>query len=1312
MAIILKLPGGDRLSAPVGDGGEFEHRDGLFAFPLSPAQERVWQADRHTPGNPAYNCAFRWSLRGPLNISVLERAFNEIVRRHEILRARFTQIDLQPVQLIAPSAHLGIAVTDLRSLSEEERDAQMNRICAEEAQRSFDVGTDALIRIRLVQVEELHHIMSLTLHLLVADGWSVRVIMEELRKLYDAFSEGHGSPLPGLTIQYPDYVVWQQEGRVSSEVGNQLAYWKSKLDGYERLEVPGDLPPPSEFTVNSRILSFQLSRELTDALSDFGNRQGGTMFVTTLAACKALLCRYTGKTDVCVGSELAGRNRTELEELVGLFTNRVVFRTDVSGDPQFTELAKRVRETTWEVLANQDVAFEDVIKVRNEDGDPCPDPFCHVNFNCYRAYGGSSNFEFAHSGVRVIPIPSPSPGAMYSLYFFMVERETGWRLSLEYNTDLYSEGFCQRLLENFRSLLEGIATNPHRKISEIPISASLACEKDEASSYVAPAETAYDARGDDASEGLCALPASVVQERFWLLAKVDPQGSAFNMRATVRLTGSLSMAGLEESFQRMIDRHEVLRTTFADRDGNLVQIISDVGKFALTSTNIDITQKEAEARLQELLSEEARRPFDLERGPLFRARIFRLQSNEHVLIITIHHIIADGWSQSIIQRELWTMYEALTSSQQPSLAPLPIQYADFASWQKEWLASQEAAEHLKFWSKQLAAPLPVLDFPTDRPIQNRSISFSAIETAHLREGLVRRLKELSQAEQTTVFTLMLAAFWILLFRFTGQDDVVVGSPAANRKAETEPLIGPFAAPIAFRLRFTGDPTLRDVLRQAVQVTLDALDHADLPFEVLLTHLKTRAVNGRSPLFQFYFLYQTAFLQPRQLPQLSITPMRSVGVGTPFELQLTVIERSEEVYANLEYNPDLFDSSTIQDVLGYYDCVLQAFVADPDQLVSQLDAPTGQKPKTAPHAQADIAREYVPPRNALELEMAEMWKRVFELPRIGVHDDFFDLGGQSLLAARLISEVEKQFGARIDLSTLLVDRTIEQLTRRIGAAGRKRSNLVPIRPWGSKPPLFCVHGGGGHVLSYRDIADGLPFDQPVFGLSAPELDGAQQSMTVEELAAAYIKDIHSIQPTGPYQLCGYSFGGLVAYEMAAQLADTGNQVGVLAIFDTINQTHYRNLSTPERLQFWSAYLIDRCKRYYRRIRRGRFDIAVFSALYFVYKNLRLRIWKAASVIFGLTKRPMPKPLRDNLTMFRVTAWSYNPRPYSGRVILFRAEGLDPKYRHNISLGWEQVARGGVVVHFVPGDHLSFMRNPNVSKLVEHLNNYLSPTHLTR
>ena len=220
------------------------------------------------------------------------------------------------------------------------------------------------------------------------------------------------------------------------------------------------------------------------------------------------------------------------------------------------------------------------------------------------------------------------------------------------------------------------------------------------------------------------------------------------------------------------------------------------------------------------------------------------------------------------------------------------------------------------------------------------------------------------------------------------------------------------------------------------------------------------------------------------------------------------------------------------------------------------------------------------------------------------------------------------------------------------------------------------------------------------------------MTVEELAAAYIKDIHSIQPTGPYQLCGYSFGGLVAYEMAAQLADTGNQVGVLAIFDTINQTHYRNLSTPERLQFWSAYLIDRCKRYYRRIRRGRFDIAVFSALYFVYKNLRLRIWKAASVIFGLTKRPMPKPLRDNLTMFRVTAWSYNPRPYSGRVILFRAEGLDPKYRHNISLGWEQVARGGVVVHFVPGDHLSFMRNPNVSKLVEHLNNYLSPTHLTR
>src|ERR1700730_14039510 len=470
MATIIKLPH---------VGREVDHRESggnqfNLAFPLSPAQERVWRADRQDPGDPAYNCAFRWSLEGPLDVPVLERAFDEIMCRHEILRATFTQIGVDPVQLIAPSIDLKVVVRDLRAIPEAERESETDRICREEATRGFDIGTGPLIRVSLIQTDERRHFLLLTLHLLIADGWSIRVIMGELQKLYSAFSEGRDSPLPDLTIQYPDYVVWQREGQGERAHRDQLAYWKSKLTDYRQLDLPGDLPPSSEFTRDSDIVSQELPRELTDALNGLSNRQGGTMFVTVLAACNALLRRYTGETDIAVGSELAGRSRTELEGLVGLFINHVVFRTHVSGDPRFVDLAERVRDTTLEIFANQDVAFEDVIEARKADGDSCPEPFSHVNFNCYRAFGGSSNYVLEPSKVQVVPIPSISQGALYRLNFFMVERESGWRLSIDYSKDHYSRQFALQMLDDFRKLLEEIAANPERRISEFQLSGALA----------------------------------------------------------------------------------------------------------------------------------------------------------------------------------------------------------------------------------------------------------------------------------------------------------------------------------------------------------------------------------------------------------------------------------------------------------------------------------------------------------------------------------------------------------------------------------------------------------------------------------------------------------------------------------------------------------------------------------------------------------------------------------------------------------------------------------------------------------------------
>jgi non-ribosomal peptide synthetase component F/thioesterase domain-containing protein len=1296
MAKIIKLPNAGR---EVGERRETGDNRPNLMFPLSAAQERIWHADRQRPGDSAYNCAFRWRLDGPLDAVVVERAFNEIVARHEILRATFSQIGIDPVQLIAPSIELRVAQHDLRGASGSDRERLLDDICNGEATRGFDVGTGPLIRVGLVRTEEQQYYLLLTLHLLVADGWSIRVIMTEFRAIYRALAGGHSAPLPDLALQYPDYVVWQREQRPRKELGDQLAYWRSKLVAYRRLELPGDLTPPSEPTRASGIVALELPRKLTDALNALANRQGGTMFTTALAACKAMLCRYTGQTDIAIGSELAGRNRTELEPLVGLFINHVVFRSDVSGNPRLVELAERVRDTTFDIFANQDIPFEDVLKsLRAEQGN-CPEPFVDINFNCYRAFGQDADPFLGPSGIRVTPVPSIAQGALYRLNFFMVERESGWRLSIEFNKDCYSRQFVLQMLENFQALLQQIVLNPEQRLSEFSLSglpASAGDALEEAAS------------GAAAADELFVMPASVVQERFWLLGKLDPTSPKFHMRATVRLTGSLSPYLLERSFQSLFERHEVLRTNFVEQDGRVVQVISPARSVSLPVVQLpDLPEADRDESLKELLLAEARQPFDLERGSLLRARLFRLKPDEFVLLVTTHHIIADGWSQRVVQDELWSVYEALVDDRAPKLAPLPIQFADFSAWQSDWLRSPAAGEQLDYWLKRLHGPIKAVEFPTDRPAAMRMTSNGAIDSLVVPENLVDSLKRLSRSEGVTMFTVTLACFAILIHRCSSQPDMVIGSPMANRRVETEPLIGPFSGPIPFRFDLSGNPTLRDILKQVSRTTLEAFDRADLPFEALLEHLRVQSVKGRSVFFQFYFMYQTAFLQARSLPGLTIAPMPSFSVGTPFELQLSMIEWPNELRVSFEYNADLFDGKSIRVLLAYYETILRTMVSSPDRNVADIQAPGIWEGFRGPsRAEEKALVQYVPPRTADEIKLAELWKNILKVPKVGLYDNFFDLGGHSLLAAQLVARLKAEFGVTIDLSLLIVAPTVELLAGKLRQSPQesRRPHVVAVREGTDRLPLFCIHAGGGHLIDYRDMIDALPRDVPVYGLRASEDDPVPES--VEKLAAKYLCEIRDVQPQGPYQICGLSFGGLLAFEISRQLVEAGEQVGLVALFDTGNWAHYRNLPAEKAAQFRRVYMRDRLKKYGRNLVHARFQDLGADARLFVTSKSSAVAWKIGQKIFRVFNLTMPRFTRSNIVMFSAVGQSYVPKSYPGRLLLFRADGRSAEYGDDLTLGWTDLARDGVVVHQVPGSHLSIMRKPYVDRLVELLAPYLA------
>ncbi len=309
--------------------------------------------------------------------------------------------------------------------------------------------------------------------------------------------------------------------------------------------------------------------------------------------------------------------------------------------------------------------------------------------------------------------------------------------------------------------------------------------------------------------------------------------------------------------------------------------------------------------------------------------------------------------------------------------------------------------------------------------------------------------------------LMFAGFAALLCCHTDESDILVGTPVANRRKDTEALIGPFSAPIALRMNLFGDPSLREVIRRARDATTDALAHSEFPFTVLLDELKVRSVRGRNPLFQFYFLYQTAFLQPRRVRELSVTPLPTFGIGTPFELQLAVIEREEGVRAQLEYNPRLFNAASAKKMLSMYQAVLERFVSDPDLRITDLARATVGIVASRQPTVSNADTEYVAPRNSDELQLAQIWEKVFEKSPIGVMDNFFELGGYSLLAARLVSEVKKAFDVTIDLSAVIIAPTIAGLADRLRSiVHRDPSHLVPLRSSGSRPPLFCIHGGGG------------------------------------------------------------------------------------------------------------------------------------------------------------------------------------------------------------------------------------------------------------
>jgi amino acid adenylation domain-containing protein/non-ribosomal peptide synthase protein (TIGR01720 family) len=480
------------------------------------------------------------------------------------------------------------------------------------------------------------------------------------------------------------------------------------------------------------------------------------------------------------------------------------------------------------------------------------------------------------------------------------------------------------------------------------------------------------------------LPLSFAQQRLWFMAQLEPDSPFYNSPLAVRLKGELVLPALEQTLRELLRRHEVLRTSFVSEQGKPRQVIGPV------TVPLEVVHLSEESAVRELAAREAAQPFDLSRGPLLRVRVVQLSDQEHVLLLTMHHIVSDGWSMQVLMREMSELYSAYANGREPELSELPIQYADYASWQREWLQGEALEKQVQYWRTQLA-DAPQLELPADRVRPAMPSYRGGYERFVLSEEVSAALKSLSRHEGVTMFMLLLTAFQVLLMRYSGSEDIVVGTDVAGRRhREVEGLIGFFVNQLVLRTDLSGNPTFRQLLQRVREVCLGAYSHQDLPFDKLVEELQPERSLSRNPLFQVMFILQNA---PRAAATSEALPLTAFDVesgASVFDLSLTMVHRQNAIGGSLRFNKDLFDATTASRIIKHFQTLLADVVVRPDAHIKDLemfDEDEKVELETEKQARRELKRKKLAGAKRREI-------RVQEPATFGTHDSYVEPAQQA------------------------------------------------------------------------------------------------------------------------------------------------------------------------------------------------------------------------------------------------------------------------------------------------------------------------------
>ncbi|MBD2103127.1 amino acid adenylation domain-containing protein [Leptolyngbya sp. FACHB-261] len=1320
----------------------------VFVFPASFAQQRLWFLDQLVPNHPFYNVPAAIRLVGTLNQRALKQTFNEIVRRHEVLRTTFVPVKGQLMQVIAPSLSLPLPVIDLRRLPRAEREVEAQHLATQEGQRPFQLAQGPLLRVTLLQLDEADQVLLLNMHHIVADGWSSGILIRELTALYTAFVRGQSSPLPELPLQYADFADWQHQWLQGEILEQQLVYWRQQLQGVSRLNLPTDRPRPSAPSYQGEQQWLILPKSLSQALEALSQRMGVTLFMTLLAAFQVLLCRYSGQEDIAVGSPIANRNRSEIEGLIGFFANSLVLRLHLAGNPSFEELLGRVREVTLGAYTHQDLPFEKLVEALQPERDLSSNPLFQVVFALQNApLEGLDLLD-----LKLSPFSFENKTARFDLELHLWDYPEGLRGKIVYSTDLFEASTISRLLGHFQVLLEGIVRDPKQRLLSLPIltlaeqQILLGWNQTQANYHKETCvrcciHQVFEAQVDRAPNATA------------LLSKNGPLTyRELNHRAN-RLAHYLQQLGvgpdvlvglyLERSVQAVVALLAILkaggayvpldptypqaRLEFMLQDAEVSILLTQehllrrLPEYSGQAVCLDLLESKLTLQIQEnptspvtgnnlayliYTSGSTGRP----KGVLIQHQgLCNLAKAQIQFNLQPHHRILQFASLSF-DASVFELVMALCSGATLCL-PAPETLRDIAG----------LTECLQAWRiTNLTAPPALLSVlpAEDLPMLQTVVSAGEACSAQLAQqwSLGREFFNAYGPTEATV--------WAAIEQFNDQSNNQLSN-------DTTPTLG---RPIANTEIYVLNAQLQPV---PIGVTGDLyiggeglargyLNRPDLTAERFLPHPFSSKPGAR--------LYKTGDLARYQADgrlvflgrvdqQVKLRGYRielgeiETRLNQHPKVQQAIVVACEEnsgrrliAYIVLQPGQEL-NKAELQawsrKMLPVY-MLPSAFVFLSTLPLTSAGKIDRQALSVANPARFESEKNWVAPRTPTEAKLTQIWAEVLKIERISVRDNFFELGGDSLTAMRLIAQVNQQFEQPLSLSTFFLKPTVEELAKAVTQAGPSTwSPLVPLQAEGAqsegaKPPFFCVHPVLGMIFPYYELSLHLGKKQPFYGLQPLGLSGETPQSRIEDMASYYIEALRKIQPQGPYYLGGYSFGGLVAFEMAQQFWRQGQQVALLALLDTPVPAKRNQPGVFQVFKFLFATVAPFAWRFlldYLHLIRAPGKKQKSKANLIPNESKR-------RILNELTIAPMLKVFRANSQ----AALAYQPQVYPGRIALFRTSDQDPQARRDPTLGWGQLALEGVKVYSVPGNHLSLLRKPQVQVLAQQLQECLEKAQL--